>query len=300
MNNKVLCVTCVRDFYKLQRQIESFILYLPIEYEIVYIIEGRNYQEFLKLWDEYSYNHSRLKNKITIKFSHDYVSPYTENYYTTPDYFNGWHRQQLLKLLSVSEQQDDYVIVIDSKDFLIKPLEINIISTNSTQRNDPHVHDDFTEKILPIYEKYTGIYLDTKGGVTTPFNMIPKVVRTAIDDKEQFIKWWITTSRLNGWMSEFQLYHLWHVDQNYPIHENKNLKLAIWRNEYSQIKNKDHLNELLNNAKNFNDDCKWISLSNSASTTWDDDMKNTWSIWLKQNGYIGQWNDFDLNLPEQQ
>ena len=301
MNNKLLCITCVRDFYKLQRQIESFIFYLPIEYEIIYIIEGENFHEFLKLWDEYSDNHSRLQNKITIQFAHDFITSDTEKYYNTslsnPFFLSGWHRQQLLKLLAVANQPDDRVIVIDSKDFLFNPLPINIIDSHMyTTRIDPYHLDSYTEHILPIYEEKTGIYLDTKGSFVTPITMIPQVVRTGISRIENFIEWWINTSVTYNWMSEFQLYHLWHVNQNFPLYENKNKKFSMWRGD-TPFNNSDSLYDAICFSRNM-PDFFWISLGHNASTIWNDEVKDGWSNWLKQNGFIGRWNEIDTNLPE--
>ena len=294
MNNKILCVTCLRDFYKLQRQIESFILYLPIEYEIIYVIEGRNYQEFLKLWDEYSDNHSRLKNTITIKFAHDYVSLSTNRYYDDPK-FTGWHRQQLLKLLGVANQNDDRVIVIDSKDFLIKELPLNIVDSHICfTRNDSYWNNDYAKNILPVYEKTFNIYLDTRGAVTTPFTMIPTVVKNGINSLENFNRWWIDTSIEVGWMSEFQLYHLWHVDQNYPLLTNNNKKFGVWIN----VENRKDFISKIEEIKNDND-IYWFGLGNNTTTVWDNNLKKSWNNWLYDNGYVGRWNTIDTDQTHQ-
>lgn len=299
MNKKIVCVTCLRDFYKLQRQIESFRLYLPSNYEILYIIEGDASDKFLELWNLYSDNHGALSNKITIKTSNDFIPPDTPNYYEkdiSKYSITGWHRQQLLKLIAVANQSDEICIVIDSKDFLINPLPEDIGGIHLwISRNK--IDNTYSKTCLPLYEKKLNLYLDTKGGVTTPVPMIPTVIRNGMNKFKNFIQWWIAMSLFIGWMSEFQLYHIWYVDQKQPLVDYKHTKVAIWRKEWSNyFTNSVELIDFLNSEKNK--DVYWLSLANNVSIEWDDDLKKGFLSWLKNKGLTGRWNYIDMEFLE--
>jgi hypothetical protein len=278
--NKILCVTCLRDFYILQRQIESFRLYLSENHEIIYIVEDIDPTNWLQLWNDYEYNHSNLKNKISIILSNQLI----------PDYLStlrGWQRQQILKLYGVLFQNQTCT-VIDSKNFLINYWNNNNrLIQRGYQLIDRSRPNTYESVILPVYEKIVGITVERINSLITPIDLDPDVIQEGINNwPSNFLEWWRDSSITYGWQSEFYLYYLWYVKQNRNNLMREYRVKNIWNDNFAQCIS------ILNEADNHK--VEWVGIRASIASMWDDSLKEQMLLWLNQYGLVGKWNLIDL------
>jgi hypothetical protein len=278
--NKILCVTCLRDFYILQRQIESFRLYLSENHEIIYIVEDIDPTKWFQLWNEYEYNHSNLKNKISIILANQLIPDYLRT-------IRGWQRQQILKLYGVMAQNQTCT-VIDSKNFLIKYWDNdNRLILRDQQLVDRSKSNTYETVILPVYEKIVGITVDRINSLVTPIDLDPDVITEGINNwPSDFSEWWRDSSLTYGWQSEFYLYYLWYVKQNRNTLMREYRVRNVWNDNFAKCMS------IL--KKTDFEKVEWVGIRANITNTWDNLLKEQMLEWLNYYGLVGKWNLIDL------
>ena len=166
MITKLVTVTCKRDFTSMLRQAESVQKFLaPCEHLVIIEDRGHSKSFWIDQLSKYYTNH-----KLIVKGPDDFGGVVSEHYM-------GWARQQAFKLLASLDCNDKY-LVIDSKDFFIKPTQLsdwddymgsNCLVDTSTMYNPFYLRMTstyslyFNEDIIEnIFEPTTPFVFDTK------------------------------------------------------------------------------------------------------------------------------------------
>jgi hypothetical protein len=295
----IICVTCIKDLYPLQRQLESYNKYLHKDYKLIYVVEdtgpaGEIFTEYLKNY--ISKYHTSLNTQI---YQADKWLP--KNF----DLLEGWTRQQLLKLL-ISAEQTDICHVVDSKNFLINKLDPISISASQLIRIN-EIEPQWFSKEYAEYQRIENIQLADYNYAVTPFVIEPSIVQQGIKNWKDgnFIEWWFDRYKdKSNIASEFLLYYVWYKKYSADILESyQHNVLVIWsKDDASQffgtkreyIQTFDELFSLLNSSKKQG--IQWIGINRHTLTNMDVDTKTKWVSWLLEQGYTKDYNRTDVGL----
>lgn len=164
-------VTCNRDFQQMLLQAESIQRFLSPCKHVIIINESQPDLEFWNRWLKPYYTNHELVIIPRIEYSYpSSVLGSRDRYGEIDSTSSGWRSQQLQKMLLAYEYEDDYLL-LDSKNFFIKPTELSewdiSIGSGSFLRfgADHHFCGTF-KKYSELFEKdieyYTGPYTPFK------------------------------------------------------------------------------------------------------------------------------------------
>jgi hypothetical protein len=282
----IVCITYSKDFNLFARQLVSFIKYLPNNQKIVYVIEDVNPDVWFTLWNEVRSKFNLENLHVDIIIGNDLI-PGKESY---PSRL----RQQLLKLIAASRQQDS-CWVVDSCVFLVSaPVgNLGIGHLREVQEliaADPHY------RTLEQYYKSLNLnrIMDGLAAPHVPFEINPKYVLHMIDHlggEYQFINWF---TQFQEEHCEFYLYQLWCNHHNFDIRSNErkqqvmHLFAPIYPSIGDQIINsKYRLYEIIGNRTS------WVIKHRWAHALWSSQMYEDWKQFSIQNDF---WEYEESNL----
>lgn len=200
----LVIVTCVKDKWQFEMLIRSLYKFVsPCQISIVCNELDNDYDKWM-IWF-YQLQKLFLK-KFDVKISklHDYTNEI--------DNYGGWIRQQILKLFVSNAILTEEYIVLDSKNFFIKPTDITNIKRCAAHTN---WRSDQLEKWIEYcccefeypYNKNIAVR-----STLTPYIFKTHVVKALLQkwkSKQQFIEWFISTGRRQeATHSEFVLYDI--------------------------------------------------------------------------------------------
>jgi hypothetical protein len=116
----------------------------------------------------------------------------------------GWHRQQLFKLVySAIEEEEEWVMVLDAKNFLIRPIDESFFVRGNTIRHLPlAVDNEFNRDTHNDSRKLLGITEEVPlGSPMTPWVWKSTDIRQLLDKTGISLKQWV-----NNKASEYMLY----------------------------------------------------------------------------------------------
>jgi hypothetical protein len=164
-------VTCNRDFQQMLLQAESIQRFLSPCKHVIIINESVPDIDFWYRWLQPYYTNHELIIRPRIDYAYPSGSIGTRTNYGEIDAVsNGWRSQQLQKMLLAYEYEDDYLL-LDSKNFFIKPTELSewdvSVGSGSFLKFGTDVHFCGTfKKYSELFEKdieyYTGPYTPFK------------------------------------------------------------------------------------------------------------------------------------------
>lgn len=119
---------------------------------------------------------------------------------------SGWIRQQLFKMWYASKCSDAWVLIIDCKNFLIRPTNFNFfVSKNKVKKIPLFQTDDFTILTHESSKKFLGINETISlSSSITPCVWNTNEVRSLVSELGISLDNWI-----DGSATEFSLYYLW-------------------------------------------------------------------------------------------
>lgn len=192
MISKLVTVTCTKDAVAMQRLAESIQKFVaPCEHLLVIEDLEHDISYWKNLLDKYYINH-----KLVIKTYHKMLSVKDQN---------GWSRQQAFKLLASLDCTDKYLI-LDSKDFFIKPT--NLHEWNDFQGSNivKDIGYAIDNKFLKLSMQYS-LYFN-KPLLEEVFNKItPFVIDTKYIDKRKIVQQANDLLRISDPCSEFIFYN---------------------------------------------------------------------------------------------
>lgn len=197
----------------MERQAESVQKFLsPCEHLILVEEEDPDFSFWFETLDKYYTNH-----KLTLK-------SYSSDVKNVKD---GWRRQQVLKLLASRECSDKYLI-LDSKDFFIRPTNIqdwdDYQGSNLVEPIDNNVNSWFTKSSNKFAQYFSMPLLEEFFVIITPFVMDTKyfLKHEIIVNKEYVVR------MMNDYPGEFLFYSYMAQDliANFKKHPFKGCK--VW------------------------------------------------------------------------
>jgi hypothetical protein len=165
-------VTCNRDFQQMLLQAESIQRFLNPCKHVIIINESHPDLDFWIRWLQPYYTNHELVIIPRIDYAYPTNSLGTRDRYGGVDgVSSGWRSQQLQKMLLAYKFEDDYLL-LDSKNFFIKPTDINewdnsIGSGNYTQFNAVNHFVGTCQKYSELFEKEIVYYTRP----STPFKV---------------------------------------------------------------------------------------------------------------------------------
>jgi hypothetical protein len=229
---ELLIVTCEQHIWQFLIQCKSIYTYLaPCQINIV--INEKDPSNWISWFNtecvQYFINHK--------------LSLYTTKDFDYQDLGNrGYITQQSIKLMFCYKTDNEYII-LDTKNWFIKPTDINEIPR---QEYDPNLinrerFDNFYRKCVKQFGKPTAIR-----NIETPYIFNPLIVKRLINrftNEEQFLKWFTDTSAIP---SEFMCYSMFAQSINLEQDKVPLLKISktIWT--LTELSNwQDYLNSNL-------------------------------------------------------
>lgn len=165
-------VTCNRDFQQMLLQAESIQRFLNPCKHVIIVNESNPDLEFWRRWLQPYYTNHELIVRPRIDYNYPYSTLGTRDRYGEIDgVSNGWRTQQLQKMLLAYEYEDDYLL-IDSKNFFIKPTDLsewNDIVGSGTYCGFGAIHE-----LVGSYKKYAELFkrdIDYYSIASTPFKI---------------------------------------------------------------------------------------------------------------------------------
>jgi len=165
-------VTCNRDFQQMLLQAESIQRFLNPCKHIIIVNESHPDLDFWNRWlQPYYTNH-----ELVIMPRIDYAYPSGSigrrtNYGEIDAVSNGWRSQQLQKMLLAYKFEDDYLL-LDSKNFFIKPTDINEWDNSIGSGN--YMGFGALHHFVGTYAKYSELFekdIDYYTAPSTPFKI---------------------------------------------------------------------------------------------------------------------------------
>ncbi len=119
---------------------------------------------------------------------------------------SGWHRQQIFKMWYASKSRDDWVLIVDAKNFLIRPTDQRSFVTGNKVKHIPLFQkNDFT---ISAHKEAAKI-LNIQNEISFSSCMTPCVWKTS--EIKSLVSY--LGINLNSWpinnATEFSLYYLW-------------------------------------------------------------------------------------------
>lgn len=233
MKRTLVIVTYNQDRWRLHMLVRSIELYLTkCRIHIVYN-ENQGYNEWLKWFGKTCEPH--LKNyKVKTSQKRDYILPEYETHMTDLQKC-GWTDQQVLKIAVAQTIKTKHYLLLDSKNFFIKPCSVDSIP----QINPSTI--EWCERILRnwilmCHQEFGLKFFGTKTQLTA--NTTPYVVNT--DTAKKLIDYfggiekfyiWFTTNAVKEHLSpaEFFLYEIFakYIDAYEPGDANANI-VGFW------------------------------------------------------------------------
>lgn len=241
MKRTLVIVTYNDDCWRLHMLVRSIELYLArCRIHIVYN-ENQGYNEWKDWFDKTCKSHL-VDYKVTTTQKRDYILPEYETHMTDLQKC-GWTDQQVLKLAVAKHIKTKHYLLLDSKNFFIKPCSVDSI---------PQVKPNTTEWcerilknwILMCHQEFGMKFLGSKVKLTQ--NTTPYVVNTDTAKKlinhfgglEKFYIWF-TTNAIKEHLSpaEFFLYEIFskHIDAYEPGEVNANI-IGFWSFQIEDLK----------------------------------------------------------------
>ena len=165
-------ITCNRDFQQMLLQAESIQRFLNPCKHVIVINESNPDLDFWNRWLQPYYTNHELVIIPRIDYAYPTNSLGTRDRYGEVDgVSSGWRSQQLQKMLLAYKFEDDYLL-LDSKNFFIKPTDINewdetIGSGSYLQVNAVNHFVGTCQKYSELFEKEIAYY----AGPYTPFKV---------------------------------------------------------------------------------------------------------------------------------
>lgn len=217
MITKIVTVTCKKDLKSLIRQAESIQKFVePCEHLVV--IEDRVFDK--KFW---------MKQLSKYYTTHTLVIKSYNNFINVEQ--NGWVRQQALKLLVTLDCDDEY-LVLDSKDFFIRPCSLadwnGFVGSNIIENIDYDFSTPSKKWRLRLALAYSK-YFDTEL-LTNIFDPItPFVIDTKYIDRNtihKHVEWFLKCFNNDGCEFYFYSYLAKDLIKNFKEHRFKSVKLC--------------------------------------------------------------------------
>ena len=165
-------VTCNRDFQQMLLQAESIQRFLNPCKHVIIINESNPDLEFWNRWLKPYYTNHELVIMPKIEYAYPSGSIGTRNTYGEVDAVsNGWRTQQLQKMLLAYQFDDDYLL-LDSKNFFIKPTDIN--EWDNSIGSGSYMGFGAVHHYVGTYKKYTELFekeVEYYTGPYTPFKI---------------------------------------------------------------------------------------------------------------------------------
>ena len=167
-------VTCNRDFQQMLLQAESIQKFVEPCKHVIIINEDKFDYNFWYRWLKPYYTNHELVLMGKIKYNYvNYFFGSCKDYGIIDDEINGWITQQLQKMLLAYEYEDDYLL-LDSKNFFIRPTNINEwdnIIGNGTVQSSEVLNGDPFKGTIDVYRKQLGWPIDKFLTALTPFKI---------------------------------------------------------------------------------------------------------------------------------
>ena len=165
-------VTCNRDFQQMLLQAESVQRFLYPCKHVIIINEAVPDIDFWYRWLKPYYFQHELIIRPRIPYTYPTSSIGTRDQYGEIDAVsNGWRTQQLQKMLLAYEYEDDYLL-LDSKNFFIKPTELS--EWDNTIGSGSFLRFGADGTFVATYKKYQELFSKDIGyyiGPFTPFKV---------------------------------------------------------------------------------------------------------------------------------
>lgn len=165
-------VTCNRDFQQMLLQAESIQRFLNPCKHVIIINESHPDLDFWYRWLEPYYTNHELIIRPKIEYAYPSSCIGTRDTFGEIDnYSNGWRTQQLQKMLLAYEYEDDYLL-LDSKNFFIKPADIS--EWSDTIGSGSFCGFGALHNFVGTYKKYAELFkydIDYYAGPFTPFKV---------------------------------------------------------------------------------------------------------------------------------
>ena len=165
-------VTCNRDFQQMLLQAESIQRFLNPCKHVIIINESYPDLDFWNRWLQPYYKNHELVIIPSIQYSYPSNSFGNRDRYGEIDAVSsGWRSQQLQKMLLAYQYEDDYLL-LDSKNFFIKPTDIN--EWENYIGSDSFLKYGADHNFCGTYQKYSELFekdIDYYAGPYTPFKI---------------------------------------------------------------------------------------------------------------------------------
>jgi len=165
-------VTCNRDFQQMLLQAESIQRFLNPCKHVIIINESNPDLEFWNRWLKPYYTNHELVIMPRIEYSYPVSILGTRDMYGQIDGLsNGWRSQQLQKMLLAYKFEDDYLL-LDSKNFFIKPTDIH--EWDNSVGSGTYMGFGAIHHFVGTYQKYSELFeknIEYYTGPYTPFKI---------------------------------------------------------------------------------------------------------------------------------
>jgi len=219
LNCTLVTVSCLRDMALLDLQSQSIKNFLPKTVKVIIIIneDGTNIDKWKEEFSLFSQNYENHNLIVYEKKDFDIEWEINESM----EVVKGWTRQQVLKFVISEKIYTDCYLILDSQNFLIKPLDFeNLIVEGkipfkvSEMTWARSAYENYCEilGVVPRQEKNTL-------SISTPIYVSTELVKnliTTIGNSKVFSEWFYSYGSLK---SEFALYLAW-LEKNGGIEKN--------------------------------------------------------------------------------
>ena len=165
-------VTCNRDFQQMLLQAESIQRFLNPCKHVIIINESYPDLDFWNRWLKPYYTNHELVIIPRIDYAYPSGSIGTRTNYGEIDAVsNGWRSQQLQKMLLAYKYEDDYLL-LDSKNFFIKPTELS--EWDNSIGSGSYMGFGALHHFVGTYEKYSELFekdIEYYSRPSTPFKV---------------------------------------------------------------------------------------------------------------------------------
>lgn len=225
----LVTVTCARDKTIMGLHAHSIDRWVQVPCTHWIVIEDHTIprEEWLEHLQPFYHRH-------TLKLITD-LSPNTQA--THPR--SGWLRQQAIKLLVSRYINDDTYLILDSKNFFIKPVDLDNWPIAQGNNILDQIKFNWPE-INTILDKHNITQPINSWSVTTPFR-----VKKSIIDKMLELDLNIFLNPVNKWASEFLLYSIFAQADGEPLTSGFTTNLTFW-NDDERLHNLTELDNIYN------------------------------------------------------
>jgi hypothetical protein len=225
VNRTLVVVTCYRDLNQLSVLFKSVNLYLEPS-KIIIVVNEDDDMKWLVWYDR----HKILpQHNVEVIFKNDL---FPASSHSMESYNDGWITQQILKLIIATKVVTPEYVLLDTKNFFIKPTSLDSIKQMQAADYFKSIGRDIVW-VSAVASKLTTPLtklISARGGLFLSDASTPYVINTSYAERlishfgglEQFVNWFLTTTEslrvcettgsvdheLTVFISEFYLYEL--------------------------------------------------------------------------------------------